>query len=180
MRYLPDKKGQNRRQLRVGIDVEQVCQKYGTSVLRRCRGILRDADEAQDAAQEIFVIVMQKGDQFRGDTDVGGWLYRITTNHCLNRLRSGRRRTAREQSDGAATWSGWEAPDPYLRSAARDQLDSLFRQLDTLGQSILIYRYLDGMTQEEIATVTGKSRRTVGKRLKKIDALVATSQAGQP
>lgn len=126
------------------------------------------------------MIVMQKGDQFRGDTDVGGWLYRITTNHCLNRLRSGRRRTAREQSDSAATWSGWEAPDPYLRSAARDQLDSLFRQLDTLGQSILIYRYLDGMTQEEIATVTGKSRRTVGKRLKKIDALVATSQAGQP
>lgn len=163
----------------MAIDVSEVCRQYGASVLRRCRGILRDANEAQDAAQEVFMIVMQKGDKFRGDTDVGGWIYRITTNHCLNRLRSAKRREAREQSEPVAAWSGWATPDPYERFTAQDQFDTILRQLDALGKTILVYRCLDGLTQEEIASLIGKSRRTVGKRLKKIDQLIASAQAGE-
>ena len=68
-------------------DLSEICRRHGASVLRRCRGILRDPDAAQDAAQEVFLTIMGKGHQYRGEADLGSWIYRVTTNHCLNRIR---------------------------------------------------------------------------------------------
>ena len=154
-----------------GIDLAEVCRRYGASVLRRCGGILGDADEAQDAAQEVFALILTRQSQFRGESDLGTWIYRITTNRCLNRLRGDRRREARDQQGEA--WAGLPPANPYQHYALKEGLGQLLTRLDSLGQEILIYRYLDGMTQVEIAAATGKSRRTVGKRLSKIDALLA-------
>jgi RNA polymerase sigma-70 factor (ECF subfamily) len=158
------------------IDLTDICRRYGASVLCRCRGILRNPDEAQDAAQEVLVTIMTKGHQYRGESAIGTWIYRVTTNHCLNRLRSARRRSVREQHDVVVDWSDIAPADPYHTYAARVRLRQVLDQFDALGQQIVVYRFLDGMTQEEIAAATGKSRRTVGKRLKKIDALLASGK----
>lgn len=162
------------------LDIADLCSRYGASVLRRCQGVLRDHNEAKDAAQEVFIIVMQKGHQYRGDADVAGWLYRITTNLCLNRLRSGKRRNVREQSEQVMNWSTVKVPDPYERFSAKGRLHDLLIKLDKLGQQILVYRYLDGFTQEEISTLIQKSRRTVCKRLKIIDQLISQAQESLP
>lgn len=154
-----------------GIDLAEVCRRYGASVLRRCGGILGDADEAQDAAQEVFALILTRERQFRGEADLGSWIYRITTNHCLNRLRGDRRRAARDRHGEA--FAGASPTNPYQHYAVKRGLEELLGRLDPMGQEILIYRYLDGMTQVEIAAATGKSRKTVGKRLSKIDAMLA-------
>ncbi len=159
-----------------GIDLADVCRRYGASVLRRCGGILGDADEAQDAAQEVFALILTRDSQFRGDADLGSWIYRITTNHCLNRLRGDRRRSDRDRQSEA--WAGASPANPYQHYAVKRGMEELLGRLDPLGQAILIYRYLDGMTQVEIAAATGKSRRTVGKRLARIDAMLAPGAEG--
>ena len=146
-------------------------ERYGSSILRRCAAIV-GPDDAEDAAQEVFLIVMRKGEQFRGEADPGTWLYRVTTNHCLNRLRADNRREAREQADGVHDWMAKPSHDPYAQYEAKVWLETVMEGLEPLAQQILIYRYLDGLTQEEIATVTGKSRRTIGKKLKHIEAQV--------
>lgn len=156
------------------IDIVEVCRRYGPMILRRCSGLLGDRDEAEDAAQEVFLILLRKGDQFRAEAQIGTWIYRVTTNHCLNWMRSGRRRVRRESSADAALWSNLAPADPYESLATRARFDELLRKLDRLDQEILVYRYLDGMTQEEIAAATGKSRRTIGKRLMRIGAIVST------
>jgi len=160
------------------IDLAEVCRRYGASVLRRCGGILGDADEAQDAAQEVFALILTRQSQFRGEADLGTWIYRITTNHCLNRLRGDRRRQARDERGEA--WAGLTPASPYQHYALKQGLEDLLSRLDSLGREILVYRYLDGMTQVEIAAATGRSRRTVGKRLSKIDTLLARDGEERP
>jgi len=54
--------------------VEALYRKYGFQVESRCRRILGDADEAADAAQEVFVTLMTKGGGFRGDATWMTWL----------------------------------------------------------------------------------------------------------
>jgi len=116
---------------------------------------------------------MTKGSQFRGASDPGTWIYRMTTNVCLNRLREGRRRSAREQRPEASSWMAWAPADPYESFEARRTLRDILGRLDGLSQQVFVYRFLDGMNQEEIAAATGKSRRTIGKRLRAIDGQFA-------
>src|SRR5262245_34204356 len=44
-------------------------------------------EEAQDVAQEVFITLFKTIDQFRGDSKLSTWLYRIAANHCKNRIR---------------------------------------------------------------------------------------------
>lgn len=155
------------------MDVEEICRRFGASILRRCGLLLGDPDEAQDATQEILMLIMRKSSQVNDAAAIGTWIYRLTTNHCLNHLRTKQRRAVRECSEDVADWQRGATPCPYSRYLLKDALHSITRELDDLGQQIFVYRYFDGMTQEEIATLTQKSRRTVGKRLGKIEKQIA-------
>ena len=73
-------------------DIDILYRRYGPLVLRRARAILGDEEAAQDAAQEVFMRAMTKGHAFRGESSPVTWLYRITTNYCLNQIRDKSRR----------------------------------------------------------------------------------------
>jgi RNA polymerase sigma-70 factor (ECF subfamily) len=136
--------------------------------------MLGDAAEAEDAAQEVFLTILVKGQQFRGEAQIGTWIYRVTTNLCLNRLRGGRRRETREQAEAVRDWLAAGGMDPEQRVEARRELERLLADVDELAQEVFVLKYLDGLTQEEIAEVTGKSRRTVGKRLALLEQRLRT------
>ncbi len=153
-------------------DVEQVCRHYGASVLRRCRAMIRDPDEAKDVAQEVFVTILNKGAQLREADRVGVWVYRLATNQCLNHIRAHQRRTARETSQAVIGWQDRPSDNPLARASLKNLVVLLTGRLDDLGQQIFVYRYLDGMTQAEIAELTQRSRRTVGKRLTAIEKTI--------
>ncbi len=135
--------------------------------------MIADRDEAEDVTQEVFVTILQKGEQLRDLDRVGPWVYRLTTHQCLNHLRAQKRRTARENSQAVANWQDRPAGNPLAEISLKELLHHLTGNLDELAQQILVYRYLDGLTQEEIAQLTGRSRRTVGKRLAKIEKAIS-------
>ena len=56
-------------------------------VRRHCLKILKSEAEAEDAVQESLAKAWQQKDTFRADSPLGNWVMRISTNHCLNRLR---------------------------------------------------------------------------------------------
>ncbi len=118
--------------------------------------------------------LLRKQSQFRAEADVTTWIYRITTNLCLNRIRTRKRRDVRNESDEVASWHTIAPSDPYARCEAKSLFLGAMSDLDTLDQRIVVYRFLDGMSQEEIAEVTGKSRRTVGKRVRRVEERFAT------
>ena len=103
-------------------EVEAIYRRYGPMVVRRCRRLLRDEDEALDVAQEVFVRVVKH----RGRLDhryPSSLLFRIATNLSLNRLRDRRRepvlpgdevlhRIARRERPGRAAAARPALPPP--------------------------------------------------------------------
>ncbi len=71
------------------MDIERLYRAYGPMVLRRCRRLLKDEDQALDAMRDVFARLLQQGDRLT-DQFPSSLLYRMPTNLCLNRLRDRR------------------------------------------------------------------------------------------
>jgi len=80
-----------------GITLEQLAraaQAYRPRLLAAAERVLRDSGEAEDAVQDALLAALRSLDRFRGEAQLSSWLYRITVNCALMRLRSRRRRPA--------------------------------------------------------------------------------------
>src|SRR5262245_59547736 len=69
-----------------GVDVEALYERYGPMVLRRCRFLLRDEDQALDTTHDVFVQLLTHRERLTAAYP-SSLLYRIATNLCLNRIR---------------------------------------------------------------------------------------------
>lgn len=73
------------------MNFDSVYKDYWSKVFRLCRGYVGDDMLAQDLAQDTFVVVWQKLPEFRQESKIGTWIYRIATNHCLRQLEKEKR-----------------------------------------------------------------------------------------
>ena len=144
-----------------GIDVEALYQKYGPMVLRRCRRLLRDEDEALDTTQEVFVRLLQNSARL-SDRYPSSLLYRIATNLSLNRIRDRRRHPAVPGDEVLHQIAGWDDSDPPLL------VERLFRRHPESTRTMAVLHYLDGMTLEQVARECGLSVSGVRKRLRRL------------
>ena len=143
-----------------GDEIREGYEKYGPALLRKAERILRNPDDASDIVQTLFVDLASRGREGRA-TDLP-YLYRAVTNRCLNLIRDSKRRAellAREAEPKTVPRRA------DARALSVDLLAKLTRRLNAKAMEVLVCRYVDDMTQEEIATHLGTSRRTVGKRL---------------
>ncbi len=145
------------------VNIEAVYRTHGHSVLRRATAVLGDEHEAQEVLQEIFVQLLDSPACFAGRASITTWLYRVTTNMCLNRIRN--RKTRRRLLDERLAPAVEEAqPSNALRLAQAREF--LARMPDDLARTV-VYHSVDGMTHGEIAEVMGCSRRHVGNLLRR-------------
>lgn len=132
--------------------------RHGPLVYRRALQILGSPQDAADATQEVFIRAGRSLHRFDGRARASTWLYRITTNYCLNSLRDARRRRdlTVERPDAFT-------PAPSLL-AADDlaMLRALLADADPQQAEAALAVFVDGMSHAEAATVLGVSRRTVG------------------
>jgi len=145
------------------MEIEELYERYGPMVLRRCRQLLKDEDEAVDVAQDVFVRVLQG----RGRLDLrypSSLLYRIATNLCLNRLRH--RRRFPTTSDERILHLLAQSEDAERRMTLRRALSRLFRRHPESTRTIAVLHYLDGLTLAETAAVVGLSVSGVRRRLR--------------
>lgn len=140
--------------------LEYLYERYGTAVRTRCRRLLRDESLAEDATQEIFLRVLRHIESAPDEEATLSWIYRISTNYCLNMLRNGQRQA--EPTD--------ELPEGVTEDFEASFIDRDFA-LHLLGRSrpevrapVELY-HLRGMEQGQIARTLGVSRRTVTYRL---------------
>jgi RNA polymerase sigma-70 factor (ECF subfamily) len=152
------------------MDIDRLYRLYGPMVLRRCRRLLRDEDQALDAMQDVFAQLLLHQDHL-SDRYPSSLLYRMATNLCLNRLRDGQIRLRQGQSldDVADRIVQHIAQSEELE--ARSLLDLIFRRHKEGTRTIAILHFVDGMTLEETAQEVGLSVSGVRKRL---DALRKT------
>jgi RNA polymerase sigma factor (sigma-70 family) len=147
--------------------------RYGPALVRKAERILRNSDDAIDLVQGLFVDLIA-----RSETTVElPYLYRAVTNRCLNLIRDQRGRARLLEREQPAL-----SPPSRLGDQARviglDLLGKLGERLDAGQLEVLVCRYLDDMTQEEIAEHLGLSRKTVGKRLARAHEVIAELTGG--
>lgn len=149
----------------VSESIEMLYERYGPLVHRRARALLGDEQAAWDALQEVFMRALKGRDAFRHEASPTTWLYRITTNYCLNVLRDEARR--RDKLQLRAVERPNVAPlEPELRLS----LVRVLAELPAESCEMAVYAHVDRMSHEEIAALMNVSPRTVGNRLKEFAA----------
>lgn len=145
-------------------ELQALYQRYAPVIHRRCWAIMGNEEDARDAVQETFSRVIVHWDSFRGESSPLTWMYRISTNQCLNRLRNRRARAEkrevhRDDIAGAAVGS----PGGACEDGAR--VRRLVDLADEETRAIVIHLFYDDMTREETARLVGISLPTLRKRL---------------
>lgn len=142
---------------------------YQPVVYRAAYLVLRDADAAEDVAQETFIRAHRALRRPDRDDEVRPWLYRIATNTALNRLRSMRReRRAVARLGPPAT-----GPDATDERATRSAVGEALRRLpDRLRIPVVLRYYLD-LPEREIARTLAIRPGTVKSRLHEARKLLA-------
>ncbi len=140
---------------------------YGPTIYGRCRLLLGDEREAEDATQETFLRVHRHLDNVPDAREALFWIYRVATNYCLNEIRDrrGRARPAAVLPDAFPELSASE-----IRLADRDLVRRLIERAPPKERVVVWLYHVDGFEQNEIAGIVGASRRTVAGRLSRFMA----------
>jgi RNA polymerase sigma-70 factor, ECF subfamily len=145
----------------MGINVEEFYTKYGPMVLRRCRSLLRNEDQALDAMQDVFVKILNHQHRLN-DSAPSSLLYTTATRVCLNIIRKEKRNVLSDEILETVASSD----NPEDKALNRHFLDRIFAAEKESTRLIAVLHYLDRFTLEETAKHTGMSVSGVRKRLR--------------
>jgi RNA polymerase sigma-70 factor (ECF subfamily) len=143
---------------------EELVEKYKQPVLNLVYRTLRDATEAEDLAQNVFVQVFKSADRYRVEARFSTWLFTIARNLCLNEIRRRSRHPAEsldaaENPEDDSTGRQFEdrksssAPDLLLRDELTSKVESALATLpENQRTAILLFKEKD-MSYEEISKI---------------------------
>jgi RNA polymerase sigma-70 factor (ECF subfamily) len=167
-------------------DFAPLVRRHQDRVYGLCLSMTRHATEADDLAQEIFLKAYRSLNEFRFESSFSTWLYRVTYRHCLDFLKSRKRRPSQSldamiEDRGEGLWGEgpWdEGPvgdlsfDHHAQTQwARQLLDSL----DPKERLVLTLREIQGLSYEELAGALKISLEAVKSRLRRAREALRTS-----
>ncbi|MDA1095007.1 MAG: sigma-70 family RNA polymerase sigma factor [Acidobacteria bacterium] len=151
---------------------------YGGRVFQLALRYMKNREDAEEVTQDVLLRVFQKIGAFRGDAALSSWIYRITFNTAMSRLRSLKFRRPAEVSQDALEWSDgdslgtrevadWSdlADDQLLRSEMRSRLVSALSQLPEIYRAAVLLRDVQGLSTEEASAIMGVKTQTLKSRL---------------
>ena len=152
--------------------------KYGPSLYRLALRLMQNERDAEDVVQETFLNAFKSIDSFEGRSGLGTWLYRITYNNAMMRLRRPAPDTVSvdEELDGAE--EGYTVPqqffdwcclpeEDYDSEEVRLELEKAIGELSPSLSSVFILRELEGLSTRETAETLGVSEDVVKTRLRR-------------
>ena len=150
----------------------QLLERYEKPVYHQALRMVDHSEDAADLTQEVFLKVWQGLPGFQGDSAFSTWLYRLTSNACIDFLRREKRRRGTlslddQELDLSAQLSD-PAPAPQQALEQRElqrTLEAGLAQLSDEHRQVLVLRELNGLSYEEIAQALGLSPGTVKSRI---------------
>jgi RNA polymerase sigma-70 factor, ECF subfamily len=165
-----------RMRARDGSAVADLASLYGPRIQQLAFRYLRNWEDAEEVAQDVLMKVYRKIEAFRGDAALSSWIYRITFNTAMSRLRHQRasRTVELPPSDGfdsaestpvePADWSAL-ADDQLMRAQMRDQLVGALTHLPQVYRVPVLLRDIHGLSTEEASAVLKVKPQTLKSRL---------------
>lgn len=128
-----------------------------------------DAAVAEDIAQETFLKLFVGLKTFRGESDFGSWLYRVVVNSCLDRKRKTRRlMPLLDEALSMLQAPGASVLEEISCAELRGQLQSVLADLSGERRMLVVLRYTQGLSYDEIGRILGIPGGTVASRLNRI------------
>ncbi len=147
------------------LEIEQLYERHGYYLYRRCRQFLQSDDDAYDALQEVFLRCVAHRRRLVDGPALLPWLNRVTTHYCLNVLRQrGNRRT-----EPVATVDGLPGTQVELFDILSENTELVKRVLvhsRPAERDVAVTYFLDDRSLSETAAAHGLSVPTVRRRLK--------------
>jgi RNA polymerase sigma-70 factor, ECF subfamily len=154
---------------------------YSSKIYQLAFRYLRNKEDAEEVTQDVLFKVYRKVATFRGDAALSSWIYRITFNAAMSRLRTARyqrsqdeeRHPSANESDGStpprrtpdvADWSGM-ADENVLRSQLRQRVFRAILALPAIYRAPVMLRDIQGMSTEEASAMLRVKDQTLKSRL---------------
>ncbi len=144
---------------------EQIIRLHERQVFRTALRLLRRVEDAEDAAQEVYLRLHKHLRRLKQDHDIMPWLYRVTVNVCHD---ANRRREPTALPMDAPQRPDLEprdpAPSPYRQAADAEEWRAMIRALNALPEkqrASIVLRDLEGLPEESVAEILGIAQATV-------------------
>ena len=157
--------------------VAELASTYGPRIHQLAFRYMKNWEDAEEVTQDVLLKVHRKIDAFRGDAALSSWIYRITFNTAMSRLRTGRQARAAEQPQNdrqsndmparapePADWSSL-ADDQVMRAQLRDRLIKALTHLPQVYRVPVILRDIQGLSTEEASAILRVKPQTLKSRL---------------
>lgn len=152
---------------------------WGPVVYRRCLRVLKDREEAQDATQHVFVQLLRHSGRFTADpSEAIAWMQSVATNVSLNRMRDGRRKSAKLEAVHEDTPPPL-APDDALGN--KEEARAVLARVDGPSRAVAVSVLVEEQSHEDAAARLGVSSKTVQRRLRRfLDHARRFLKGGEP
>src|SRR4051812_44662876 len=130
----------------------RLVRRHADFVYATCLRQTRDPSLADDAAQAVFILLARRAGSIRNAAALAGWLHRVAGYASANAIRSEKRRRRHEHAVAATTPAA--ASDPVSDAVQREieaKLDAALARLSTCDREIIVMRYFQRKSHEEIA-----------------------------
>lgn len=138
---------------------------YKSQVYYLCLKILQVKEDAEETAQDVFVKLFRELKKFRGQSKLSTWVFRITYNECISKIRKNRKHQHHENiedCDISYIEKSYEKIEQKEKSAI---LDAALNELDVDSKAVVIMYYYHDKPVGEIAEIAGMSQENVKTKL---------------
>ncbi|MBN1218473.1 MAG: sigma-70 family RNA polymerase sigma factor [Anaerolineae bacterium] len=159
----------------------QIVEKYQQPVYNICYHMLKNAEEAEDAAQEVFLRVYTKLDTYDDRRQFSTWLFAIASHYCLDRWKK-RRFQLISWDDLKECLSDRETTQPEkvaLEAEASQEVQELLKSLQPDYRIVVILKYWHTMSYEEIASALDTTVGTIKSKLFRARKTLASAASQQ-
>src|SRR3979490_3109143 len=161
-------------QARDEIAFREIVERYQAKVFSIIHGILRNHNDAEDIAEQVFAKIYFSITNFDFRSSLLTWIYKITVNECYDYLRKKRVRKLVYESDFTQEDAQrMEASEPAIdkappvdeRLAQRDLVVKLLSKVSEEDRSLMLLKEVEGPSVEELAAITGLNENTIKVKL---------------
>src|SRR5262245_12089026 len=164
--------------------LQELADRYGARIFQLAIRHMKNREDAEEVTQDVLMKVYRKVGAFRGDAALSSWIYRITFNTAMSRLRTNRlarvadhERDRLEAAQDAALRAGGEAPtrqpadwsrmpdEELLRHQLRRAFSDAIRDLPEIYRVPVVLRDIEGLSTEEASSRLHLKDQTLKSRL---------------
>jgi RNA polymerase sigma factor (sigma-70 family) len=145
--------------------------RYANKVYGKCIQMVRDKSLAQDLSHDILVKTFLKLHTFNGKCKFGSWLYQISYTHCIDYIRKNKHIFQEELEEDLAQIeedNSCEADEKELVEVKIEILERILSELRAEERALVLQKYQDNFTIEELATIYKVSGSSIKMKLKRV------------